>query len=140
MKLSGAALGAANKELSKDALKLAADPLEDATLKLTAGKIGADPGVAWLVGKLTIDAWLNINSPSWWAGVIGNLQDGKSRSQAVTTSPEDALRATRDQIEVQRVQTLNRIDQKIRETRTLLYGVASNGLISLYDKGMRTYA
>ena len=140
MKLSGAMLKSANKELAKQTGEFVVDPLKDPALKFAADKIGANDGIVWAVGKITIESWLNIQSPSWWAGVAGNLEDGKSWSQAVTTDPKDALQATRDGIEKQRQDTLGKIDERIRATQTLLYGVAANGLTSLYDKGLKTYA
>jgi len=140
MKLSGSALQTANKELTKDTVKLTIEPLQDPALTYTASKIDANNGIVWAVGKTTIESWVNINSPSWWAGVIGNMRDGKSWSEAVTSDPEEALRASRDQVEKQRQDTINRLDQRIRETQTLLYGVAANGLMSLYDKGLSNYA
>jgi hypothetical protein len=140
MKLTGSALKTANTELAKDAVKLPMEPLKDPALKFAAEKIGANEGIAWAVGKTTIESWLNINSPSWWAGVIGNLRGGKSWSQAVTSDPKEALQAARDQVDKQRQDTLNKIDQKIRDTRALMTGVTSGGLLSLYDKAMPKYA
>jgi LysM domain len=140
MKLSGSALTAANKELTKQTGELIIDPLKDPALKLAADKIGANPGIVWAVGQITIESWLNMNSPSWWAGVVGNLQDGKSWSQAVTNDPREALKATRNAIESQRQNTLKKIDDRIRATQVLLVGVSSRGLVSLYDKGRHAVA
>lgn len=113
MKLSGAALAEANKELGKESLKLAADPLKDPALKYTADRLGANSGIVWAVGQITIESWLNLNSPGWWAGVVRNLKSGKSCSQAVTSDPLEALRAARDNVDRQRLDTLNRIDERI---------------------------
>ncbi len=140
MKLSGPALDAANKELGKQGVKFAFDPLKDPALKFTAAQLGAHEGTVWAVGKVSIEAFLNMLSPSWWAGVVGNLQDGKSWSQAVTTSPENQLRNTKDRLEGLRRQALGSIDARISETRALLNGVSAKGLVSLYEQGMRKYA
>jgi hypothetical protein len=140
LKLSGPALDEANKELAKQGLKLATDPLQDPALKVAANQLGAHDGLVWAVGKIGIESFLNIQSPSWWAGVVGNLQDGKSWSQAVATSPEDQLRVAKQRVEAQRQQILQQIDARINDTRALLNGVATTGLTSLYEKGMRTYA
>jgi hypothetical protein len=140
MKLTGSALSAANKQLSKAALTFAADPLQDPILKYGASRINANDGIVWAVGKTAIEAWLSINSPSWWAALWVNRRDGMTWSQAVTTDPMDVIRAVRDGVERQRANTLRLIDRKIRDSRSLLYGVAANGLLSLYDRGMPTYA
>ena len=63
MRLSGEALEKANAELAKDSLHFAYDPLRDPVLKVTADKLGAHPGTVTLVGKATIEAFLNIQSP-----------------------------------------------------------------------------
>lgn len=139
MKLTGSALAAANHELAKDSIKLAFDPLRDPLLKFGADKIGANAGIGWTVGKVAIESFLNMQSPSWWAGVVGNLQDGKTWSEAVTSNPQEALGAVRNSVEKQRQDTLGKIDQKIRDTRTLLYGVIDGGLMSLYEKSMPVY-
>jgi hypothetical protein len=140
MKLSGPALDTANNEIAKQTLGFVADPLKDPALKFAASQLGAHDGTVWVVGKLSIEAMLNIQSPSWWAGVAGNLQDGKSWSQAVTISPEQQLQQSRDQVESQRQQILKSIDARINETRALLQGLAHNGLLSLYGRGQRTFA
>jgi hypothetical protein len=140
MKLSGPALDEANKELAKQGLQFATDPLQDPALRIAASQLGAHNGTVWAVGRLTIESFLNMQSPSWWAGVVGNLQDGKSWSQAVTTSPEEQLQSARDRVESQRRQTLQSIDARINEIRALLQGVGQKGLLSLYGQVSRNFA
>jgi hypothetical protein len=140
MKLTANELKTVNKELAKDALKLPIKPLQDPALQCAADKLGVNEGIVWAVGKTTIESWLNMNSPSWWAGVIGNLRDGKSWSQAVTSDLKEALQSTRDQVEKKKQYTLNKIDQSIRDTRVLISGVAASALLSLYDKALPKYA
>jgi hypothetical protein len=140
MKLTGPALDAANKEIAKQGLKFAVDPLQEPALRIAANQLGAHDGTVWAVGKLSIESFLNMQSPSWWAGVVGNLQDGKTWSQAVTTSPEEQLQATRDRIESQRRQTLQNIDARIGETRALLQNLTNVGLLSLYGQSSRSLA
>jgi hypothetical protein len=140
MKLSGPALDAANKELAKQGVEFAFDPLKDPALRFTADKLGAHDGMIWVLGKLTIEDFLNIQSPSWWAGVYGNLRDGKSWSQAVTDSPQDQLRSAKQRVEGQRQQTLKSIDARINETRTLLNGVTVSGLVALQSPTRPVYA
>jgi hypothetical protein len=135
LKLSGPALDAANEELAKQGVKLATDPLQDVGLEIAAKQLGTQDGIVWAVGKLSIEAFLNIQSPSWWAGVVGNLQDGKSWSQAVTTSPEEQLQASLNQVEAQRQQVLRNVDAQINATRALLQGLGNKGLVSLYPQG-----
>jgi LysM repeat protein len=120
MKLSGAALEQANSELAKDAVKFSYEPLEDPALRGTAAVLGAHPNTAALLGKATIEAFLNIQSPSFWAGVWGNLRSGMSWSKAVTTDPLDTIIETRNRIELQRQATDRSLDQKIQQIRQLL--------------------
>jgi hypothetical protein len=127
MKLSGEALEKANTELARDSLKFAYDPLKDPALKFTADKLGAHSGIVALIGKATIEAFLNIQSPSWWAGVWGNLRSGSSWSQAVTTDPVQTMVDSRNQIESQRQQTLRSLDLKIQQTRVLIQGIGNGG-------------
>jgi hypothetical protein len=135
LKLSGPALDAANEELAKQGVKLATDPLQDVGLEIAAKQLGAHDGIVWAVGKISIESFLNIQSPSWWAGVVGNLQDGKSWSQAVTISPEEQLQANLNQVEAQRQQVLRSVDAQINATRALLQGLGDKGLVSLYPQG-----
>lgn len=120
MKLSGPALEEANKELGKEAIKFSYEPLEDPALHGTAAVLGAHPSTLALLGKATIEAFLDIQSPSWWAGVWGNRRSGMSWSNAVTTDPLDTIIATRARIELQRQATDRSLDQKIQRIRQLL--------------------
>lgn len=61
MKLSGTVLETANKELGKQALELAYDPLQDPALRF-AGKINAHAGIVWAIEKASIQAFLDIQS------------------------------------------------------------------------------
>jgi LysM repeat protein len=120
MKLSGAALEEANGELARDAIKFSYEPLEDPALRGTAAALGANPSTAAILGKTTIEAFLNIQSPSFWAGVYGNLRSGMSWSKAVSTDPLDTIIDTRNQIELQRQATDRALDQKIQRIQQLL--------------------
>ena len=133
-KLTGPALDAANKELAKQGLEFAIDPLKEPALWLAANKLGASHGIVSVIGKLAIEAFLDIQRPSWWAGVVGELQDGKSWSRAVNSNPEEQIQATRDRIEQQRIYILSQIDSRINETRALLNAVSGHGLTSLYGQ------
>lgn len=131
MKLSGAALEEANHELAKDTLKFAYEPLRDPALKAGADALGAHPGTVTLFGKSAIEAFLNIQSPSFWAGVWGNWRSGMSWSQAVTTDPVQTMIDRRNRVEAQRQQTLRSVDQKIQQTQQLLQSLpGSNGPVT----------
>jgi hypothetical protein len=134
LKLTGPALEAANRALANQGLHVALDPLVNPILSFTAGGVNAQWGTAWAIGKLSLQDFVNMQSPSWWAGVVGNRQDGKSWGQAVTTSPEEQLQATKDQIEAQQKHILQGIDAHITETRALLAALDSKGLAGFYSQ------
>ncbi len=110
MKLSGKALEKANEELTKESAKFAVEPIRDVALEAAASRIDATKGVLWALGKSTIEAFLDTQSPSWWAGVRLSLRDGKSWSQAVTSNPEDSIVEARERVQNLRRETLLRLD------------------------------
>jgi hypothetical protein len=134
MKLSGAALEKANKEMAKAGLVFAYKPIYDLALKDKIGKVGANEGTAWAIGK-GIEILADITTPSFWAGVYANYKDGKPLKEVVTRKPEDSLLDVKRQIENQRKETLQKLDEKIRETQRLLQENAMGPLDYAPTKG-----
>ena len=137
MRLSGSALEHANKELAWEALEFAYEPFKEPALRWAANKLGIKVDIVDLVGKATTEAWVNIQTPSFWAGVVVNLKNGKSWSNAVTTDPSEALKAAREVIERQHKDALGRIDAKIKETQRFVGNLANGSLLTIYNAGSR---
>jgi hypothetical protein len=136
MKLSGAALAHANEHLARETIGFAFDPLRDPLLKGAAQQIGVNDGIAWALGKATIEAFVNMQSPAFWAGVRINLKEGKSWSEAVTINPKDALEEATKRVEAQRRATILNLDQRIEETQRYL-GALSQGKAVVRAHGER---
>ncbi len=137
IKLSGTALEHANHHLAKEALKFASDPLEDVALHQTgefmnskARKPSAQnkdgelktrlAGLAWALGAATLNSFLKMQEPSFWAGVVVRLKSGKSWSQSVTGSPEEDIAETRRKLKAQREQALKQLDERFQQAERAL--------------------
>ena len=120
--LHGKALEEVNKELGKESIKFSVEPAADVVAKQWAAKIGANDGLLWALGKTTVQAWFDLTSPSFWAGVYTNMRDGKSWQQAVTESPGDAMKQALGRVRNQKRHTLSNLQAKIMETRLEMAG------------------
>jgi hypothetical protein len=120
--LSGAALEEANKDIAKDGIKSAVGPLKDAGIKISADAIHPDSGRLWSLGKALLQSYLDIQSPAFWASVIGNLKSGASWSAAVTTRQEDITQQAKEQVQRQRDIALRALDQRIEQLQSVLNG------------------
>lgn len=126
LQLGGEALEKANKELAKEALDLAYDKPKQLVLETYAGQLDKPQPVQlsesmlWVFSATVIKAWLDINSPSFWAQVISELQQGSSWSTAVTRKPEEIHKETRKRIQTTRDDALRNLDARIAETRRQL--------------------
>lgn len=115
----------ANKELAKEALDMAKDPLETLVLKTFAGQLDQPQTVqlmnsVWLFSSTVVRAWLDITSPSYWAGVIAELRQGSSFRTAVTRRPADVKATASARLAEVRRTALQQIDAKLRDTERLL--------------------
>jgi hypothetical protein len=74
----------------------------------------------WVFSAIVVKSWLDINSPSYWAGVYSELKQGSSLSTAVSRKPEEVHRTAKQGLERTKAEALRNVDSKIAETRRLL--------------------
>lgn len=132
VKLSGEALEHANHHLAREGLEFAYDPLKDVALKKTGEAMDArakkpDPqnrdgmaGLLWALGAATLNSFLKMQEPSFWAGVAVRWNRGSSWSQAVTGSPEEDIAETRRKVMEQRERALRQLDERIQHVERAL--------------------
>jgi hypothetical protein len=137
LSLAGEELEKANRELAKDALDMPKEQLGNVAMK-TYTDMARDPQTVeavgssvWLFGAAVIQSWLDINSPSFWANTIAQLQSGSSWSTAVTTTPADVHRTAKERLLATRRDAIRRVDEKIAETRRLLGAVSGPQPVTL---------
>ena len=115
----------ANKELAKEALDMPKDQLETLTLKTFAEQLDQPQTVqlmnsVWMFSATVVRSWLDITSPSYWAGVIVELRQGSSFRTAVTRRPADIKATAIARLAEVRRAALQQIDAKVRDTERLL--------------------
>jgi len=118
-------LARANKELAKDALDMPKEQLETLTLKTFADKLDSPQTVqvmnsVWLFSAVLVRSWLDITSPSYWAGVVAELNQGSSVRVAVTRRPAEIFSTATQKLAENRKKALEQIDVKVRDTERLL--------------------
>jgi hypothetical protein len=118
-------LSKANKELAKDALDMPKEQLETIALKTFADQQDQPQTVqlmnsVWLFSAVVVRSWLDINSPSYWAGVLAELRQGSSVRVAITRRPADVLLGAKQRLAETRRKALEQIDLKVRDTERLL--------------------
>jgi glutamate-1-semialdehyde aminotransferase len=115
--LHGKALEEANKELGKEAVKFGYEPARDVVAKQWASTIGANDGHLYAFGKIAMQSFFNLTTPSFWAGVYTNLHAGKTWQQAVTEDPKGALEDALAHVREQRQRALAQLKAKIAESK-----------------------
>jgi hypothetical protein len=118
-------LSKANTELAKDALNMPKEQLETVVLKTFAEQPEQPQTVklmntVWLFSAVVVRSWLDINSPSYWAGVAAELKQGSSVRAALTRRPADVLSEAKRRLSETRSKALEQIDLKVRDTERLL--------------------
>jgi hypothetical protein len=127
-------LARANRELAHDALDLPKDQFETLILKAFADKLGQPQTVqvmnsVWIFSAVVIRSWLDITSPSYWAGAIAELNQGSSLRKALTRRAADVRAEASAKLAETRRKALEQIDAKIRDTERLL--AAFRGPVSM---------
>jgi len=125
IELGGEELTKANKELAKEALDMPKDQFETVTLKTFADQLDQPQTVhlmnsVWMFSATVVRSWLDITSPSYWAGVVAELRQGSSLRTAVTRRPADVHASASVKLAGVRRTALQQIDAKLRETERLL--------------------
>jgi hypothetical protein len=118
-------LSRANKELAKEALDLPKEQLETLTLKTFAEQLDQPETVKltntlWVFSAIVVQSWLDITSPSYWAGAIAELQQGSSIRTALTRRPAEVYLTARANLVETRRKALEQIDGKLRDTERLV--------------------
>ena len=101
------------------------DQFETVTLKTFADQLDQPQTVqlmnsVWMFSATVVRSWLDITSPSYWAGVVAELRQGSSLRTAVTRRPADVHASARAKLAGVRCTALQQIDAKLRETEHLL--------------------
>lgn len=114
----------ANKELAKEALNMPKDQFEDLTLKSFAEQQDHPQTVRlmnspWMFSVAIVRAWLDITSPSYWAGVGAEVLSGNYRT-ALKRRPSDIFAEASTKLADTRRKALAQLDAKIRETEQLM--------------------
>jgi len=115
----------ANKELAKDALDMSKEPLENLTLKTFADQLDQPQTVqlmnsVWMFSSVVVRSWLDITSPSYWAGVRVERQQGSSWQTALTRRPSDIRASASERLAGVRRAALQQLDARVRQTERLL--------------------
>jgi hypothetical protein len=118
-------LSRANRELAKDALDLAKDPIETLTLKTFAEQLDSPQTVqimnsVWVFSAVLVRSWLDVTSPSYWAGVAAELNQGSSVKMALTRRPAEVFATASQKLAENRKKAVEQIDLKVRDTERLL--------------------
>jgi hypothetical protein len=128
-KKSGEALKRANEELLKQVIKqktdAAKDYAKDAAKQKYADSLDENDSILVAASKITVQAWMDISSPTFWANTITQLNDGKSWKEAVTTKPADILENSIFKVNEARNKMNQDLDKKIHETQILLQEVSN---------------
>jgi hypothetical protein len=119
MRLTGAGLEAANREMAKDALHVAYDPARDVLTDIAAEKLGVHKGVRHFFGS-ALHVLANLTTPSYWAAAYTNTREHKSFDEIVNSRAETLLNEPLNHIRTQHKQTIARIDVEIRKTEAQL--------------------
>jgi hypothetical protein len=132
MTLDGIALEEANKELSREVLKFGAEPVGEGTFKYWGATLNMNDGLLWAYGKITVNSWFNMTSPSFWAGVYTNLKAGKTWQQAVTEDPKTALEEALQRVIEQHNIAIESVKSKIAATSAELFGSSVSHGVALH--------
>ena len=122
----GDELKAINREVLKDVVKSKGKMALELSEKLGAFKAKEDTDSAVLAfGKVAVDSWFKMNSPSFWASTVVQLVNGASWNEAVTTNPGDIRDQAIRKLRRTTNQSLNELDQKIRKAEQALTALES---------------
>jgi hypothetical protein len=125
LEMGSAELARANKELAREAVDFSKDPLDTVILKAFADKLDQPQTVqvmnsVWIFSAVVVRSWLDIGSPSYWAGAIAEFNQGSSLPTALTRRPADVRAEASARLAETRRKALEQVDGKIRDTERLL--------------------
>jgi hypothetical protein len=93
------------------------DPMLEAAVK---DRQAAKDGVLWAIGRIAVETLLKYDTPSFWAWTYVQLRSGKSWSESVSTSPEDAFAESKTDLQRARADALRNIDKRVWELRKVM--------------------
>jgi hypothetical protein len=124
---SGAELAQINKELAKEAIDMPKDFLGEKVAMQTYANMVSGPQADamrehtwWAMGGVAVQAWLDINSPSYWASTWVNWKSGMPLSQAVSTKPAEIHAAAVARMKKVRDDSLANVQKRIAQTQAEL--------------------
>jgi hypothetical protein len=125
LEMGAADLAKANKELAKEALDLPKGVFEELILKTFGDQLDDAKTVklmnsVWMFSAVVVRSWLDITSPSFWAGAYAEYRTSGSLRKAVTRRPADVHAEAAAKLAATRASALENIDARIRETDRLL--------------------
>ena len=112
-KLTGDALTALNRELTKDVVKLAYEPSVEKALDQYKDAKSLDNNIITHYSQKTVGVLLGLTSPSWWANLISNKQSGMSWKEAINTKPKDVLNTVSAELRASQTKVCEDLDRKI---------------------------
>ena len=125
LEMGAADLAKANKELAKEALDLPKGVFEELTLKTFGDQLDDEKTMklmnsVWMFSAVVVRSWLDITSPSYWAGAVAEYRASGSLRKAVTRRPADVHADAAERLAKTRKSALDNIDARIRETEQML--------------------
>jgi hypothetical protein len=101
------------KELKHACTDIGKDMVEDQALEAVAEEGKEKDGVLWAIGRVAANTLLSYDSPSFWAWTFVQLRNGRTWSEAVSTSPEDYYIDSRNKLLRAKADALRNIDKRI---------------------------
>jgi hypothetical protein len=125
LEMGAADLAKANKELGKEVFDLPKGVFEELALKTFGDQLDDQKTVklmntVWIFSAVVVRSWLDITSPSYWAGAYAEYRASGSLRKAVTRRPADVHAEAAANLAKTRRSALENVDAKIRETERLL--------------------
>lgn len=117
-----------NKELTKDVVRFAYDPIVEKTANPMLKKYAdsdLDKNIITLASQATVQALMDITSPSFWAFTISQWWNGETWQKAVKTKPIDVYNRSKASIISHRTKVISDLEQKILENKRLIQKFSS---------------
>jgi hypothetical protein len=136
LEMGAADLAKANKELGKEVFDLPKGVFEELALKTFGDQLDDVKTVklmnsVWMFSAVVVRSWLDITSPSFWAGAYAEYRASGSLRKAVTRRPADVHAEAAANLAKTRRGALESIDAKIRETDRLLSAIRGDIAVPL---------
>ena len=117
---AGEELAKLNKAQLRDAFKDLGKKKADAIGRILSEGAKGTESEALAAGKIAIDSFFKMTSPSFWGWTIASIIEGRSWSEAVTTSPKTEYEKNRKRLQALHRDTISHISRKIGEQQDIL--------------------